>query len=438
MLAHTRILQLDVLGSFDFYTQIVSIDAVTAAQFDAMRDASVNDDPDVPLSLEQFQARSRILPLLAHELTHFVDATATLWGMHHLSFLDHAYRAMLRSEEQALYPLKALHDHVRGLRLPQYYTTQGPAQDARRPWRYQISIGRRFTASGHLDGRTSITFCRFQSAQGELLVRSPVSPVSLLETSAMAQELLLKVSLLLRLPTADKLIESGQFNRATMQYLYSRDLTEYSVCAHLVANHLHLTDPLHAFFLSGAIARWVLNAPRRAYEQVADRADLGRIVRAAEEHAYVIALRDGIRGGDLGALYHALVAALPARAGESEQAVKIAIEASMAALTLAPDDISNWRQEELADISSHIAASPCASLRQFAAAGLGNHARLRPYAVALPFAQLDLPQVLFGDVQYRHAVGDPGLPLARFNPEVAFQELHALERYSSNFAEACI
>ncbi len=438
MLAHTRILQLDVLGSFDFFTQIVSIDAVTAAQFDAMRDASVNDRSDGPLSLEQFQTRFRILPLLAHELTHFVDATATLWGMRHLSFLDRAYRAMLQSEEQHFHPLKALHDHVRALRLPQYYTTQGPAQDARRPWRYQISIGRRYTASGHLDGRTSITFCRFKSAQGELLVRSPVSPVSLLETSAMAQEMLLKVSLLLRLPTADKLIESGQFNRAIMEYLYSRDLTEYSVCAHLVANHLHLTDPLHTFFLSGAIARWVLNAPRRAFELVADRADLGRIVRAAQDHAYVTALRDGIRGGDLGALYHALVAALPAGAGESDHEVKLAIEASMAALTLDPDDIANWRQEELADLSSHLAVSPCASLRQFAAAGRGNHARVPPYAVALPFAQLDLPQVLFGDVQYRHAVGDPRLPLAGINPELAFQELHALERYCTNFAEACI
>lgn len=438
MLAHTRILQLDVLGSFDFYTQIVSIDVATSAQFESMRRDALGDRPDAPLSLERFQERSTILPLMAHEMTHFVDATATLWGMQHLAVLDDAYRAMLRSEETHFHSLKALHDHVRGLRLPRYYTTQGPARDAARPWRYQISLGRRFTASGHVDGNTSITFCRFLSAQGELLVRSPVSPVSLLETSAMSQELLHKVALLLRLPSVEKSIESAQFNRELVQYLYSRDLTEYSVCAHLVANHLHLTDALRTFLFSGAIARWVLNAPSRAFEQVAERAELGGIVGAAEDHPYVAALRDGIKAGDLGALYYAVVAALPAHAALQERAEQTSIEAALRTLALDPDEVSSWRRVELLEVAERVTASPCRSLQQLAEAGLGNHARVPPYAVALPFDHLDLPQVLFSDLQYRHAVGDATLSLARINPEAAFQELHTLESYCANFAEACI
>lgn len=438
MLAHTRILQLDVLGSFDFYTQIVSLDAVESTQFEELMRDVVGDDPERPLSLEQFQAREAVLPLLAHELTHFIDATATLWGMRHLSLLDAAYSAMVREEEAHFHPLKTLHDHVRMLRLPQYYTTQGPARNAAPPWRYQVSLGRRYSATGHLNMATSITFCRFQCAQGELLVRSPLSPISLLETSAMAQEMTIRASLLLRLNAEAAIVESADFSRRTLQYLYNRDLTEYSVCAHLVANHQQASDALLTFFLAGTIARWVLNAPARAFEHVAKHAPLGRIVGAAENHPYVAALRDGIRAEDLGALYYAIVAALPEAAWRQGAAVQPAVEASLAALALEPDTVARWRREDMAELAARVAASACPALRQLAAAGLSNQARMTPYDVALPFAQLDLPQVLFGDMQYRHAIGNPALSLAQIDPEIAFDQLHRLERYAANFAEACV
>ena len=438
MLAHTRILQLDVLGSFDFYTQIVSLDAVESTQFEELIRDAMGDDPERPLSLEQFQTREAVLPLLAHELTHFIDATATLWGMRHLSLLDAAYSAMVRGEEAYFHPLKTLHDHVRMLRLPQYYTTQGPARNAARPWQYQVSLGRRYSATGHVNMTTSITFCRFQCAQGELLVRSPLSPISLLETSAMAQEMMIRASLLGRLNAEAAIVESADFSRRTLQYLYNRDLTEYSVCAHLVANHQQASDALLTFFLSGTIARWVLNAPARAFEHVAERALLGRIVGAAENHPYVAALREGIRAEDLGALYYAIVAALPEAAWRQGAAVQPAVEASLAALTLEPDTVARWRREDMAELAARVAASACPALRQLAAAGLSNQAHMTPYDVALPFAKLDLPQVLFGDMQYRHAIGNPTLSLAQIDPEIAFGQLHRLERYAANFAEACV
>jgi hypothetical protein len=391
MLANTRILQLDVLGSFDFYTQIVTLDAVASTRFEEIVSDAAGDDPDRPLSLEQFQARESVLPLLAHELTHFIDATATLWGMRHLSLLDAAYSAMLRQEEAYFYRLKTLHDHVRMLRLPQYYTTQGPARSAARPWRYQVSLGRRYSAAGHPDMATSITFCRFLCAQGELLVRSPLSPISLLETSAMAQEMAIRASLLKRLSVEAAIIEGAEFSRRTLEYLYSRDLTEYSVCAHLVANHQEVGDALSTFFLSGTIARWVLNAPARAFERVAEHAQLGKIVGAAENHPYVAALRDGILAKDLGALYYAIVAALPNATLHPGMTIQLAMETSLAALALVPDTVAQWRNEEMVVLAAGLAASACPSLRQLAAAGLSNHARMTPHQVALPFAQLDLP-----------------------------------------------
>jgi hypothetical protein len=438
MLAHTRILQLDVLGSFDFYTQIVSVDAVESTEFDQLMREVFSDHPGQPFSMEQFQRYERVLPLLAHELTHFVDCTATVWGLNHLSLLDNAFRAMRLGEEKNFHFLKALHDHIRTLRLPAYYTEQGPATNAARPWGYRVSLGRRFSAAGHINNNTSITFCRFMTAKGELLVRSPLSPVSLLETSAMAQELLLRNELLNRLKPEDRLIESGEFSRSTMQYLYRRDLTEYSVCAHLLANQQQLVDALSTFMLSSVVARWVLNAPPRAYARVSKHAPLGRLLGTTEKHPFVVALRDGIRSGDLGAMYYAMVTAMPPDAVQQLPTVHTAMENAMAALALEPSAVIDWRAEVLDKIDERLRRSPSQVIRSLAAAGIRNASQLPLFPIKLPFAQLDLPKVLFGDYEYRHTMGNAALSLADVDPERGFTELFELERYVAKFAEACV
>lgn len=438
MLAHSRILQLDVKGSFDFYTQIVSLDAVETNEFDELMRDITSDRLDQPLTLDEFQRREKILPLVVHELTHFVDCSATLWGLRHLSLLDRAYRAMLLDREEHFHCLKTLHDHMRTLRLPAYYTTQGSAKDAARPWGYRVSLGRRFSAAGHINTQTSITFCRFTTATGELLVRSPLSPVSLLETSAMAQELILRTALHNRLASTDRMIELGEFSRRTLGYLYDRDLTEYSVCAHLLANHQNCSDALSTFMLSGVVARWVLNAPVRAYARVASHAPLGRLLGAMESDPFVAALRDGVRSGDVGAMYYAMVAALPVDAWRRATIAQPAMDTAMANLTLEPNTVIDWRLHEVEVVAAQLGRSPSRAIRRLAAAGVGNMAQLTPYTAALPLAQLDLPQVMLGDLQYRHALGDAALPLATIDPEEAYRELHALERYVANFAEACV
>jgi hypothetical protein len=438
MLAHTRILQLDVLGSFDFYTHIVSLDAVESTQFDALAQDAAFSDSELPLSLEEFHSLDSVLPLLAHELTHFIDATSTIWGMRHLSLLDAAYSAMVRGEEPQFFKIKALHDHLRLLRLPQYYTTQGPAKNAARPWRYQISVGRRYTSTGHLNMATSVTFCRFACDGGELLVRSPLSTVSLLETSAMAQELLVRAALLGRLDKDAAIIESRLLSQRTLEYLYNRELTEYSVCAHLVANQLGIEDVLLAFSLSGTIARWVLNAPVQVFERVAGHAPLGRILGVGEDHEYIIALRDGIRARDMGALYHAIVSALPSTTPQKVDAVQEAIEASLESLTLHSETVAEWRAAEIAHLFSMLSDSECPALRQLAASGLSNHIYMKANDFVLPFNSLDLPKVLFRDCEYRHAWGNPTLPLAQVDPEIGFAYLHSLELFANRFAEACV
>jgi hypothetical protein len=41
-------------------------------------------------------------------------------------------------------------------------------------------------------------------------------------------------------------------------------------------------------------------------------------------------------------------------------------------------------------------------------------------------------------MRYRHAIGNTALSLAQIDPEIAFKQLHRLERYVANFAEACV
>jgi hypothetical protein len=358
--------------------------------------------------------------------------------MQHLLKVSAAYSAMNSNKESEFFALKALQDHIRLLRLPKYYTLQGPSPAARQPWSYEVSIGRRYNATGHLNLSTAITFCRFICDQGKMIVRSPLSIISLLETSAMAQELMMHTSLLASLEKEPSIIEFAQFRRQTMDYLYNRHLTEYSVCAHLIANHQKASDALSAFVFSGTIARWVLNAPEPVFDRVAEHAPLGEVLGVPGNHEYVAALRDGIRGKDLGALYYAIAVALPKDSWRDIASAHSALDVALSVLGLDSTEVERWQITELAKTTATLFACECESIRRVAQAGLNNFPILLRPGTSIPFSELELPKVLLGDLVYRHTLGDPQLPLATEDPELAFNQLRPLEHHASNFAEACI
>ena len=56
------------LGAYDYFSQTISLDSVDVPKLEAA------------FKEKHFPARLEIVPLLTHEMQHFVDHTTSLWG----------------------------------------------------------------------------------------------------------------------------------------------------------------------------------------------------------------------------------------------------------------------------------------------------------------------------------------------------------------------
>jgi hypothetical protein len=258
----------DTLGSFDFYTSTVSLDALTftdvvsaQGEFSSFLRRK-HKDHTATIESNAYTTIEKVLPLASHEYTHFIDATSTIWGLRHLLMMKEAYEADDRKggTEVGFYRAKIFYDHIRMLRLPDYYTLRDGLAPNSTPWQYQFSAGRLFTSQGQTSDRT-VVFTRFLNSSGDFIVRSPLSTVSLLEASAMAQEIFIAMFLLANTDPEFRAVEGSLYSARLMKYLYRPDITEYSVCVHLVANMLRLTDPASAFQICARLVNVVLCIP---------------------------------------------------------------------------------------------------------------------------------------------------------------------------------
>lgn len=439
MTSHAKVLQLDVLGSFDFYNFGITLDAIESAEFERLGDLLGSARRNRALTLDQFHALDRVIPLVAHELTHFIDATSTCWGMRHLEVLDNAFRAYRFQQEQEFHNLKAASDHVRTLRLPKYYTLVTETDEqVIRPWTYQVTLGLRFTSSGSIEGALPIVFCRFGTLTGQNLARSPLSAVSLLETSAMSQELVQRFALLAAVQGPAALVEQHCQSSKALEHLYNHRITEYSACTHLIANHQQCIDVMRAYRLGGRLSRLVLNVPTKSFAEMADLQRLAAVFGVVPGDEYVHRVQRGLLQCDAGMLYHILCAALPEDSFNTEDAATAGIEAALARLGTSLGRIKQLAQEEVTAIAAKVAQSPSAVLRRLSGAGEQNFERLSQMGEVLRFHELHLPQVLFGDYESRTTFGCEDNLLKDLDLDTCFNELNPLEQAIHNFAEACV
>ncbi|MET4679606.1 hypothetical protein [Stenotrophomonas rhizophila] len=433
----SKILQLDVLGSFDFYTTVIELGAIEPRHLARLNDIRRMSEGAAP-TLDYFHAYDRVMPLVVHEYTHFVDATSTCWGLHHLSLLDNAYRATRAEKEDRYHHLKSLHDHMRALRLPAYYRLVGREIRPTREWAYQVTIGRRFTAKGHAHDAPPIALCTFRTVAGDLLARSPVSILSLLETSAMAQELQSRITFLAIVEGAEASIEGHLQNEKALKYLYDHTITEYSVCAHLVANAQSCTDILAAYRLAGTLARFVLDFPAEGFRVAAAAPTLPTLFGVPETDEYVQAVRQGLRTGDHGMLYYVLATALPAGSTVSSDAMRKAISQAAQSLGLNMHMLRAAALAEGAAKLAHLRTSPSRALVALADAGKDNQARIPQLEIQLKLDTLHLPQVVLGDCASSCLLGAQDNLLRDMPADFYYDELSNLEKRSEVFAEACI
>ncbi|MCG6242045.1 hypothetical protein K6U55_08320 [Vibrio diabolicus] len=330
----------DLLGSYDFFTTIVSIESceeqdivnlnLTREEFSRV---CSNNDVEDTLSFSTYEFYSKVYPVATHEYTHFIDCTSTLWGMRYLKSMSDAYSSdnlRFGATEEDFFRAKEFNDLVRFIKMPDYYRLVAKKEEHPLPWSYRESIGKVFTSKGKVSDRP-LLFIWFSDASGEPIVRSPISPLSILEGSAMCQEILGRSSLI-SLLGEERVIEEKMYQNYLKNYLFDASLTEYSVCAHLLGTKFEKVDTIDVFSASATLCRYVLNTPLQVYEMILSHFDFCTLWQnnpiyshvspdAPEMVDFVKNIKEGLKRHDLGMLFYLIFQLLPfsIKSGEIHQ-----------------------------------------------------------------------------------------------------------------------
>ncbi|MEM6867907.1 MAG: hypothetical protein AAF528_05955 [Cyanobacteria bacterium P01_C01_bin.121] len=436
----------DTLGSFDFYTSIVSLDSLTSTDVTIAQQKLLEffrkqaNDSGIVLDADSYHQIAKVFPLAVHEYTHFIDATSTLWGLRHLKMMKEAYEAndALGGTESDFYKAKKYYDYIRMLRLPKYYTLRNTNSSNTTPWQYEFSAGLLFDSEGRSSDRT-IVFTRFLNSSGDFLVRSPISSVSLLEMSAMAQEVLMNILLLTNTDNDFRAVEGALYSQRLMQYLYNPDITEYSVCVHLVANSLNLTDPAMAFRICAVLISVILNIPTGYFSTIAASCPIADILKAPSNHQSIKYFRNGLSLCDYGTLFYLLCRSLPKGDYTSTQSIQTFVESSIERVGINIIEMQSKATLEADELHQQLKTAIIPEIVQLAEAGYANFKKIGYNRENLPFEQLNLPPVLLSDSTSSIIFPNIRNRLSTFDIDSAFATLYECgQAWVERFSEACV
>lgn len=426
---YKRLLESDTLGSFDFFTSTVCLDSILLRDFEEFRRALKSNDYD---------SLTKVIPLAVHEYTHFIDSTSTLWGLRHLAKMNDAYGSnnVNGGKEEEFYKAKEFLEHVRSLRLPNYYTLVNSNIEKTTPWQYRITIGKQFGLDGKLSEKP-ILFSHFANANGQLLARSPISTVSILEASAMSHETFARIGLIDTLKPGVRDVEMRIFKRDSVSYLYNQNITEYSVCVHVLANHLQCTDLLVAFRICSIITRIVLNTPSSLLLEISSRAEIHEILDIPQGHEFENRMYEGLRHGNLGVLYYLICRALPKDTHESKGKIIDGIATALESLGVSFELLTQEAKSEARILFNTLSGSRLESIRILAMAGEENFNSIDMKSGDLSFHNLSLPPVYLGDGEEVFIFSNDNSRLKDIALNKIFDELYGGQEWVERFSESC-
>ncbi len=429
--------RVDTLGRFDFNTCVVMLDSL---QFSSVQGVSLADlKSDDKIDVSNCERLIKALALAVHEYTHFIDFTSTLWGLRHLRMLHRAYTCDL-TDEFKFHAMRTYYMHLKRLKFPDYYTAVNNKYDkSGGSWGARVTAGREFRADGK-PGERPILFVRFTNEKDELIVRSPISVISLLETGAMAAEIGATQSLIKRIDDdGQRKVQEMLYSDQLLKYLYDENLTEYSVCAHLVANHFNQKDAGIVFFASGVIARVVLNSSKDVYDVVLKNINVFlEKFRARYSEPDAKAIRRAIGNYDPGALFYVLCFKMESSALDSKFDFAMSLITTMAMFGIHFEkDYKRTALEEAEMIFGELRTSPIRTVAETATAGFENFTRMIGDFGTIDLHNMNLPPVLLGDnEEYEfHTVAHNRLN--GMGVEDAYLEMWDGQQRMQQFGDAC-
>ena len=436
----------DVLGSFDFMTLTISLDSLNINDFNYLesllsrsdyRDGILNRDLEYGL----YEALKKLYGLSLHEYTHFVDSTSTAWGASFLLSLNEAYLTnhdIFGTEESEYHKAKCFFDLVKSFKLPDYYTAKTPDADPSTPWSHQVTSGKRFNNNGELSD-VPITFISFWNSNQERIVRSPLSMIAILEISAMAQEILYKSFLVNALPENARIVESSQLQEESLNFIFNHELTEYSACAHLVANIHGFTNIIMAYTVCERIATVVLNFTDKCFDDISF-SDLARkTLHIDTNKSLETVCKNSIKSRDRGYVFYLICLLMPERNYENDEEIRKGISASLEAMGLNYHQVIMFARREVEVASQTLSNSPIKCIAELSGSLLKNfdnklEAKLGMY----DFSSFDLPPALLGDCETVTTNKGVDNALKKYDIEGAYDELVKGQLWVERFSEACV
>ena len=254
----------------------------------------------------------------------------------------------------------------------------------------------------------------------------------------MAQELYIQGLLLSWCDKDFQVVERKAIEEKTIQYLYNPNLTEYSVCAHVVANKLGTTDVLEAFRICTILTRFVLNFPEWAFDQLSKFCPVADILKISSNHAFCKSVKSGLEHRNYGIAYYLLCLALPTGLSGEFNSIKAAISLGLSRMGLSIDMLFAMSKKSIEKAAKELINSDIGTISNLAAAGMENNKNIDPFSYEIDFSKLHLPPALLGDSESFNLFSSKTNCLSSFELDLCFDEMYAGQEWVERFSESCI
>jgi hypothetical protein len=214
----------------------------------------------------------KTIKTISHELRHWRDHHATLWGVNNLVDIYNAINARLVNKPENFHYVASYIKNAKKSDLTEYYHTSQGEYSVKKGgllWQWTLSIGSRFDHDGNLDHNKPIPFVKFLNPEnGKVVSRTPLSNSSLLETNAICEEIKIAITVLSNLEEAARAVEIKMMESDYFKWLYNQNLTLYSAVAHLTSSLTGVKDVISSFQISNEISNLLLNLPDSLYDSI--------------------------------------------------------------------------------------------------------------------------------------------------------------------------
>lgn len=383
--------QIDTKAHFDYQTYTIHITDANKSAAEAASNYISGKFTGKIKNSDYFLIESA-LSLITHEYTHFLDFSSSLFGFEHLKKLA-AAAASQRSrhtDETEFYPAKQYADYLRTLRPSKYYDEKHNLNISRELWGAIPSSGVIFNSSGRPSTRP-IIFVRFMTPDFIQIARAPISAVAVLEASAIAQELLASIDLIER--SEDTEIKYAEITNKNIEFLYDARLTDYSVCAHLVANHLGCKDFLLVARIIATLTRIILNTSPSSFDDIHRNIEstpyfLG-MPKTEDTTRIKKRIRTALKFRDMGALFFLMAQCMP-KMPKPPSEFQSFISQTLAQSGFKKDWIEKSK-DHASQLIRTVESFDIPHLTKFALCGLKNYTTLLNSGHQIDFNKMHLP-----------------------------------------------